>query len=456
MSRTRPGNVRSATAIVGCAFSLAVVSCNSTYGTVPQTSSPRAPNVARSAHGSKAAVIYTFKGKHGAFPYSSLIADENGALYGTTLSGGTSNHGTVYKLAPTKGGGPYTETVLYNFKDESDGAAPVAALLLVNHKELYGTTTSGGDLACGSAGCGTVFGLTTSGRNFHVLHTFRGAQDGSTPKASLIVDDGSLFGTTEYGGSSACGGTGCGTIFELTPSDGAPKYGYTLLYAFTGGSGGQFPVSALFINDDKNFLGTTTSGGDMSACGGNGCGTIYGILYAGSSWEFFVFNTFEGGATDGADRESGLVEANPKPGSQGGTYPYVGTTTLGGPYNLGTVYEIWGGNACGKKYTFCEKLIYPFTPGNHNAASPSAGNLVMGATGVLYGTSTAGGTHKNGGTAYKLTPHGSIGPSGPPYYSEDVFFDFGGAFGTSPAAGLLLNVPGKSSALFGTTSAGAS
>lgn len=458
-SRTTSPTARAACGLV---LSVALASCNASYGSVPLRDSPATTpqrtvvdlgnkSARRPGGGPNASVIYTFNGKRGAFPYASLIADASGALYGTTKAGGANGAGTVYKLTPSKSGTSYAETLLYSFQDGSDGGAPEAALVLLNNKELYGTTTSGGDHACG---CGTVFGLSTIGAKFHVLHTFRGSQgtDGSTPKAALIVDDGNLFGTTEYGGTSGCGGGGCGTTFELNPR--GPSYDYQILNSFTGGTGGQFPVSALFINSDKNFLGTTTSGGDMSACGGNGCGTIYGVLYAGTppSWEFFVFNTFEGGPADGQDPESGLAEANPK-GSQ--SYPYVGTTTLGGANGLGTVYEIWGGpvSKCGY-IRFCERVIYSFETSRHDATAPSAGNLVMNAKGVLYGTSTSGGSH-NGGAAYKLIPQGSIGPSGPSKYLEEIFFDFGGTFGTTPAAGFLKGPPGKSNSLIGTTSSGA-
>jgi uncharacterized repeat protein (TIGR03803 family) len=50
------------------------------------------------------------------------------------------------------------ETVLYRFKDIPDGAAPAAGLIADKQGALYGTTSAGGSRSC--AGCGTVFKLT--------------------------------------------------------------------------------------------------------------------------------------------------------------------------------------------------------------------------------------------------------------------------------------------------------
>jgi len=73
---------------------------------------------------------------------------------------------------------------------------------------LYGTTSAGG------AGCGTVFKLTHTGSAWveTTLYTFQGGMDGAMPQARVVFGpDGTLYGTTTYGGS------GAGTVFNLRP-----------------------------------------------------------------------------------------------------------------------------------------------------------------------------------------------------------------------------------------------
>jgi uncharacterized repeat protein (TIGR03803 family) len=114
------------------------------------------------------AVLYNFCSpldcSDGLQPYSSLIADKQGALYGTTQSGGSFFGGTVFKLTPpAKGQTAWAETVLYSFKGGSDGQEPSAGLIADNQGALYGTTIGGG-ITCNPSsprsGCGTVFKLT--------------------------------------------------------------------------------------------------------------------------------------------------------------------------------------------------------------------------------------------------------------------------------------------------------
>jgi len=116
--------------------------------------------------------------------------------------------GTVYALT-TSG----KENVLHSFGGGSaDGAYPYAGLLNV-HGTLYGTTQSGG-----AYDGGTVFAITSSGAET-VLHNFGGSGDGTDPMAALINVDGTLYGTTRYGGivNSSCG-NGCGIVFSIATS----------------------------------------------------------------------------------------------------------------------------------------------------------------------------------------------------------------------------------------------
>ena len=101
--------------------------------------------------------IWRFNGSDGATPIAALIADASGNLYGTTVFGGTSNGGTVFKLTPpTTSGGPWTQTVLWSFTGGSDGAQPSAGLIADASGNLYGTTFGTGTIPS----FGTVFKLT--------------------------------------------------------------------------------------------------------------------------------------------------------------------------------------------------------------------------------------------------------------------------------------------------------
>jgi uncharacterized repeat protein (TIGR03803 family) len=139
----------------------------------------------------------------GGNPQGSLI-DMNGFLYGTTQEGGTHGEGTVFVYDPGTG----AETVLYSFcrqQNCADGATPLASLIDVKGT-LYGTTFSGG-----TYGYGTVFSLDPDTRTETVRHSFGYRSDGEGVKGGLIDVMGTLFGTTEDGGSTGY----YGTVFEL-------------------------------------------------------------------------------------------------------------------------------------------------------------------------------------------------------------------------------------------------
>src|SRR5437868_8402590 len=83
---------------------------------------------------------------HGTNPYATLIL-KKGNFYGTTLQGGTANAGTVFKITPSG-----TETVLHSFLGGTDGFNPYGALVSDANNALYSTTLQGG-----SSNLGTVF-----------------------------------------------------------------------------------------------------------------------------------------------------------------------------------------------------------------------------------------------------------------------------------------------------------
>jgi uncharacterized repeat protein (TIGR03803 family) len=104
-----------------------------------------------------------------------------------------------------------TFTTLYSFTEFSgpfingDGANPTAGLI------LSGTTLHGAAFQGGTSGAGTVFAVNSDGSGFTNLHNFTSVSDGANPVASLILSDNVLFGTAQGGGSF-----GNGTVFRLS------------------------------------------------------------------------------------------------------------------------------------------------------------------------------------------------------------------------------------------------
>jgi len=169
----------------------------------------------------KETVLHTLSGADGAFPYAGPAMDKEGILYGTTNEGGSNCSvpgcgGTVWKLDPT---GNFT--VLYNFGGGTDGAYPYTGVVLDKEGNLYGTTWVGGDLSCAEFvgyGCGTVFKRDPTGK-FTVPYNFTGGADGGAAGTPVLDKDGNLYGNASYGGDLSCdpGNPGCGVVFKLTP-----------------------------------------------------------------------------------------------------------------------------------------------------------------------------------------------------------------------------------------------
>jgi len=155
-------------------------------------------------------VLHAFKGgSDGCNPYYAPIADDQGNLYGTTFFGGAEGCedgcGTVFKISPEG-----AETVLYAFQGGEDGDLPFSGVIADKSGNLYGTTSQGAGTGCDAhEGCGMIFKLTRDGSEI-LLHTFVGS-DGAYPEGGLLLDkNGNLYGTTNGGGAN-----GYGTVFEL-------------------------------------------------------------------------------------------------------------------------------------------------------------------------------------------------------------------------------------------------
>jgi uncharacterized repeat protein (TIGR03803 family) len=182
----------------------------------------------------------------GALPYSGVIMDRSGNLYGTTAAGGAGDWGTVYELTPSGGG--WTETILYRFQNLDDGNQPLGGMVMDAAGNLYGTTSGGG-----SGGGGTVFELSPSGGGwtFSVLASFSGVNlDG--PWGDLAFDSaGNLYGTTHAGGAF-----GLGSVFKLTPSGG--QWTYTDLHDFTCSNDDGVPQAGVTLDSNGTIYGSAT------------------------------------------------------------------------------------------------------------------------------------------------------------------------------------------------------
>ena len=196
-------------------------------------------------------ILYSFRGaEDGGAPYSELIVDDAGNLYGTA-SASTVNFGTVFELSPGKSG--WTYNVLYTFGGGTDGGQPVAALTFGKSGKLYGATTS-----FGANGGGTIFRLTpgTKGWKYKVLYSLSGS-DG--PVAALALSKtGTIYGTNFMDGAD-----GFGSVFSLAPS--GKTWVHTDLHDFTGAADGGFPGGGVAFDSTGNLYGTTVLGGPNNA-----------------------------------------------------------------------------------------------------------------------------------------------------------------------------------------------
>jgi uncharacterized repeat protein (TIGR03803 family) len=236
----------------------------------------------------------------GSLPSAPLL-DAAGNIYGETAYGGPHGQGMVYELSPTGNGG-WAEKILYGFSGGPDGNKPQGGLTLDAQGNLYGTTQFGGNAAC-SKGCGTVFQLSPTGNGSWtrtILYLFSGP-DGNGPLASLVFDQaGNLYGTTGNGGSS-----GKGTVFELSPSAGG--WTEKVLYSFTNAHGdGGHPHAGLIFDSVGNLYGTAATGGSLGPnCFVSGCGTVFQLSPSGNSWTETTLLKFTG--ANGADPVAPLV-----------------------------------------------------------------------------------------------------------------------------------------------------
>jgi len=346
-----------------------------------------------------------------------LVQGFDGNLYGTTGVGGAFGYGTVIKVTPSG-----TLAALYNFcsqKGCADGLNP-SSLVLGMNGDLYGTTLLGGLYdyrTCGGNRCGTIFRISPQGK-LTTIYNFcavQGCPDGAVPGALIQASDGNFYGSTYYGGtdSSSCDGTGCGTIFEMTPEG-----KLTTLYSFcpTGVcTEGLNPYVALLQATNDNLYGTTYFSGQNYSC----CGDAFEITPEGAFSTIFFF-----GYPNGSNPGFPLIQA-----SNGDLY---GTTFSGGYNNLGTVFEMTLEGAVTTLHSFS------------GTDGEEIGALLEGTDGNFYGAAIGGGAY-NHGTLFKITGEGAL----------TTLYNFcaqtGCTDGSGPASGLTLYTNGV---IYGMTAGG--
>ena len=306
-------------------------------------------------------ILALFGGTNGSGPHAGLVQGSDGNFYGTTSYGGQYSaqnglgYGTVYQITP---GGLLTTLVLFN---GTNGQWPGAELVQGTDGNFYGTTQTGGQYhdSYGN-GYGTVFKVT-SGGELTSLFSFNATNGaGYSPWCSLSQgSDGNFYGTTRAGGS------GQGTLFQMTPAG-----ALTNLLSFNGTNGnGSF--FGLVQGADGNLYGTSDGGGS------SGCGTVYRVAADG------VLTTLASFSGTNGDHVRGMIQA-----ADGNFY---GMTASGG---IGYSSQVWGSGS---------GTVFQVTPAGAitslvlftNGDVPFGG-LIQASDGNLYGMTRQGGAYGHG------------------------------------------------------------
>ncbi len=203
--------------------------------------------------------LHSFSGADGADLEYSLVEGSDGDFYGTTVGGGTSNRGTVFKITPTG-----TLTTLHSFSG-TDGEYPYCILAIGTDGNFYGTTNGGG-----TNNEGAIFKITPSGTLTTIYscspNSHGNADGGAADQTLLLGTDGNFYGEADIGGTN-----NTGTVFQITPSG-----TLTTLYTFSADSGGNADgadpdANGCWEGADGSLYGTVQSGGN------NDYGTIFKI-----------------------------------------------------------------------------------------------------------------------------------------------------------------------------------
>jgi uncharacterized repeat protein (TIGR03803 family) len=385
----------------------------------------------------------------GQWPFTRLLRDPLGNLYGTTSFGGDQGEGVVFELVWNAAKDQWKFRRLYSFCAQAncaDGAKPHSGLIIDRAGNLYGTTTAGG------SGGGIAFELSPHRGTWTlgVLYDFcpyAECSDGNYPNGGLTYAaapmpyDGvsPLYGVTTYGGAGQLG-----TAFQLTPVEGQSRWQEKILYSFCTSppcNDEQNPTCDLSIDSAGNLYGTTIFGGPANVgivfelapdsgmnnwsetvlynfCSASDCrdgrypthgvtldgkGNLFGIAGGGghnnngvafeltsNGWpaQFRVLNKFcsRRRCIDGSNPSSGL--------SIDDAGDLFGLTESGGKHDDGMLYKLNGSFA--DLHNFCAKAHCV------DGEQPTGG-LTMSANGDLFGVAFSGGAY-GGGAVFEWSP----------------------------------------------------
>jgi uncharacterized repeat protein (TIGR03803 family) len=283
-----------------------------------------------------------------------------------------------------------------------DGYIPSGTLIELPNGRYYGSTAGGG-----KDGIGTVFDVTSSGKLTTIYNFGSQPNDGVNPYSGVVAArDGNLYGTTSNGGT-----LGYGTLYRLA-LDGVK----TTIVNFGPAGNPIAPEYSLVQGRDGNLYGVTGYGGSSN----NGA-----VFKATPDGKLKLLYSFCGQphCADGAE-PAGIIQ-----GKDGSLY---GTTSVGGAYRKGTVFQVKRTGTLTTLYSFCSVVgcgdgWLPITP------------VIQATDGNFYGTTFFGGEH-NLGTIFEITPTGSL----------STLHSFDGTDGSGPW-GLVQDTDGN---LYGTTGSG--
>ena len=305
---------------------------------------------------------YIFDGKaNGGLPCPELVEGADGNLYGTTVYGGTGDYGVLFQFVIANSG----YTVKFNFDNEAHGAYSQTGLVKLKNGNFYGVTQYGG-----VNNDGVVFEYDPTTSNVTKKFDFSNEQDGTGryPQALLVeATDGKLYGMTYTGALADVGG-----VFQFDPQ----TNNYTRQFDFHTSEIGNMPVASLIYANDKMLYGITETGGIKNK------GTIFQYdpvleTYT-KKFEFL-------GAATGEIPVGGIVQA-----TDGKIY---GTTTLGGAFNKGVLFQF-------DPITNDYKVEFEFDSIN---GSMVLGELMQASDGKIYGLTTEGGVD-NSGVLFQYDP----------------------------------------------------
>jgi len=235
----------------------------------------------------------------------------------------------------------------------------------------------------------------------HTLYSFcaeENCTDGGSSLAALVMDQaGNLYGTSPGGGANGQGGT----VFELVPS--GHNWKHKTLYSFcslANCADGNGPSASLIVDTSGNLYGTTRHGGPY----GNDAGTAFELIRKGNGWKFKQLYAFcaQQPCLDGNAPSSGLAYVGAAAGSPyDGTSALFGTTTAGGAGAVapeGVAFRLDPQNNRWK-----QTVVYAFCSATDCADGASPNAPVLDSAGRLWGTTSSGGDDRGGGVLYSIS-----------------------------------------------------